>query len=279
MELTIKLTLFLTKYNFKMLYNHTGDSMIYVDLLVINDLIINYVVIMTVGFLLNRITKFKKTFLSSVIGTIPIITLFIDTNKIVILIVTFVFAIIMSIIAFNYKGLLYTFKNVLYMYLISIFIAGGLYFLNTYFFFDNNNQLLNFIILFIIVPIITILYIKSIHEIKINYSNYYKVDIYFKDKPKITVNGFLDTGNFLKDPYSHKPIILISKKKINITNEKIILVPYHTIDNQSIIKCFTPEKLHIEKIGICKNVLIGLIDEVNIEGADCILNKKLLERI
>ena len=104
------------------------------------------------------------------------------------------------------------------------------------------------------------------------------MDIYFKDKPKITINGFLDTGNFLKDPYSHKPIILVSKNLVNITNEKVILVPYHTIDNQSIIKCFSPQKIHIDKIGDRNKVLLGLIDNINIEGADCILNKKLLER-
>lgn len=272
------LTLFLTNNAIKMLYNHIGEFMIYVDLLVIEDLFMNYLVLLTTGILLNRITKFKKLFLASVIGTIPLIVLFIDVDKVLLIIINVLFAIIMSLIAFNYSDIIYTIKNTLYIYLISIFIAGSLYLINTSFFPNVNNALLNFVILIIFSPIVTKIYLKSINNIKTNYSNYYKVDIYFKDKPKITINGFLDTGNFLKDPYSHKPIILVSKNLVNITNEKVILVPYHTIDNQSIIKCFSPQKIHIDKIGDRNKVLLGLIDNINIEGADCILNKKLLER-
>ena len=60
--------------------------MIYVDLLVIEDLILNYVIIISTGILLNRITRFKKVFLSSVIGTIPLILLFVNINSIYIFI-------------------------------------------------------------------------------------------------------------------------------------------------------------------------------------------------
>ena len=252
--------------------------MVYVDLLVIQDLIMNYLVILSTGILLNRITNFSKLFLSSVIGTIPIIFLFININKILILIIIFFFAIIMSIIAFKYNDLIYTLKNCIYMYLISIFIAGTIYLINTMILPSINSYVLNVVLLIFLAPITTTIYIKSIRHIKINYSNYYKVDIYFKDKPKITVNAFLDTGNMLMDPYSYKPIILISQDLIDITNEKYILVPYQTIDNQSLIKCFSPQKIYINHIGYRKRVLVGLIDEINIEGANCLLNKKLLER-
>ena len=252
--------------------------MVYVDLLVIQDLIMNYLVILSTGILLNRVTKFHKVFLSSVTGTIPIIFLFLNINKILILIILFFFAIIMSMLAFKYNDLIYTLKNCFYMYLISIFIAGSIYLINTMILPSIDSYILNVVLLIFLTPIITTIYIKSIKHIKVNYSNYYKVDIYFKDKPKIAVNAFLDTGNLLSDPYNHKPIILVSQDIIDITNEKIILVPYQTIDNQSLIKCFSPQKIYIDHIGYRKRVLIGLIDGINIEGANCLLNKKLLER-
>ena len=62
------LTLFLTNNAIKMLYNHIGEFMIYVDLLVIEDLFMNYLVLLTTGILLNRITKFKKLFLEQLQG-------------------------------------------------------------------------------------------------------------------------------------------------------------------------------------------------------------------
>ena len=43
--------------------------MVYVDLLVIQDLIYNYVILLGISLLLTRITNLKKIFLSSVIGT------------------------------------------------------------------------------------------------------------------------------------------------------------------------------------------------------------------
>ena len=252
--------------------------MVYVDLLVIQDLFMNYIVLITTGIILNRMTKFKRVFLSSIIGTIPLIFLFLDIDKTIIFIINFCFSIVMAIIAYKYEDIIYTFKNTIYMYFSSIFMAGSIYLINTNFLPKINNCFFNVIILSATSSIVTFVYVKSVKNIKINYSNYYKVDIYFKDKPKLSLNAFLDTGNFLKDPYSHKPIILVNKNLIDLTNEKIILVPYHTIDNESLIKCFSPIKIYIDKIGYCQKVLIGLIDEVNIDGADCILNKTLLER-
>lgn len=252
--------------------------MVYIDLLVIEDLIINYIILLGTSILLNRTTKLKKIFLSAVIGTIPLIFLFIDINKLVLAIISLAFSIIMSIISFKYENIIYTVKNIFYMYSISIFLAGSVYLINTNFLPKINNYLLNVIILIIISPIITIIHIKSIKKIKINYSNYYQIDIYLKDKSKITVNSFLDTGNKLKDPYLNKPIILVEKKLINPIEQKIILVPYNTIDNEGLLECFSPEKIYIDKVGWRKRLLIGLIDEVGIEGANCILNQKLLEK-
>ena len=253
--------------------------MIYVDVLVFEDLFLNYVIVLSTGILLNRITKLKKVFLSSVIGTIPLIFLFLNINSIHIFLINFIFSFIMSIIAFKYQDIIYTLKNVIYMYFISIFLAGTIYLINSSFFPKINNYLLNSIILILLSPIITFIYIKVIKKLKTNYSNYYIVDIYLKDKPKITLNAFLDTGNKLIDPYTHKPIILVSKNNIDITNEKTLLVPYNTIDNHSLLTCIIPNKLFIHKIGYCRKCLIGIIDRVGIEGANCILNQEVLERI
>lgn len=253
--------------------------MVYVDLLVFQDLIYNYVIILGVSILLSRITNFKKIFLSSVIGTIPLIFLFINSSNILNFLISLIFSIIMSIISFSYKDLIYTLKNIFYMYTTSIFIAGSINLINVNLLPTINSTLLNIIILIILSPIITIIYIKSIIKFKNNYSNYYKVDIYLTATEKITISAFLDTGNKLIDPYKGRPIILVNKSLINIKNKKILLVPYSTLNNNDLLKCIIPNKIYIHNIGYKNNFLIGLMDEVNIEGVDCILNPKLLEII
>ena len=251
--------------------------MVYIDLLFIEDLIYNYVILVGVSLLLTRVTNFKKLLLSSFIGTIPLFFIFLNMSQIIIFFVLFIFSIIMSIVAFSYKDIIYTIKNIFYMYTTCVFIAGSINLININLLPKIDNYLLNVIILIILSPIITWIYLKSIN--KIQYSNYYKVDIYLKGKEKITVASFLDTGNKLIDPYKNRPIILLNKKFIDVQNEHIILVPYNTVNNHDLLQCITADKIYIQNIGYRKKFLIGLIDEVNIEGIDCILNSQLLERI
>ena len=253
--------------------------MVYIDLLIIEDILMNYLIIVSVSIILKRITNFKKIVISSIIGLIPLIFIFIISNSLIIFLLTFIFSILMSVISFDYKCIIYTIKNIIYMYFVSIFLAGSIYLVNTNLLPNIDNYLLNVIILITISPIITIIFIKTINNLKVNYSNYYIIDIYLKDKPIITVTSYLDTGNLLKDPYTFNPIILIDKNLINIKNMKTILVPYNTIDNSNLLKCFRPEKIYIHEIGYTKKVLIGLTDKISIEGCNCILNKEVLERI
>ena len=253
--------------------------MVYVDLLVIQDLIYNYVILLGVSLLLTRITKLKKIFLSSVIGTIPLIFLCLNINNNLNFLISLIFSIIMSLITFSYKDIIYTIKNVIYMYLISIFIAGGINLINVNFLPNIDSYLLNVIVLILIAPILTIIYIKGITNFKNNYSNYYKVDIYISDNEKISVTAFLDTGNKLIDPYKHRPIIILNKSLVDTTNKKILLVPYTTVNTNDLLKCIIPKKIFIHNIGYKTNFLIGLTEEINIDGVECILNTKLIERI
>ena len=252
--------------------------MVYVDLLVIQDLIYNYVILIGVGILLNRVTNIKKIFLSSVTGTIPLVSIFLNISQELNFIISILFSIIMSIISFSYRDLLYTIKNVFYQYIISIFLAGSIYLLNVNILPNIDNYLLNVIVLIIISPLITITYVNCIKKTQSTYSNYYQVDIYLKENQKITTTAFLDTGNKLIDPYKKRPIILVNKKLLSLSDNKFLLVPYNTVNHSDLLKCIVPQKIYIHKIGYRKNFLIGIMEEINIEGVDCILNSKLLER-
>lgn len=253
--------------------------MIYIELLILEDFIYNYVILFSVGILLKRITNVKRTIIASLVGTISIITFFISSLNILKLIISFLFSLVMVIISFSYKNIIYTIKNIFYMYISTMFIAGTIYLINTNIIANINNYLFSVIFLILIAPIITLIYLKSIKNITNDYSNYYKLDIYLDKENIVTTTGFLDTGNKLKDPYKQRPIILIDKKLIKNNNQKTFLVPYKTISDESLLKCIIPKKIYIENIGYRKNFLIGLVDEINIEGADCILHQKLLERI
>lgn len=246
----------------------------YIELLVIKDLLVNYVILFTAGYILNRKIVFRKIFLSSVIGSIDLIFLCLNINNVYA--ITFILSLVMSYISYGYNNLLYFIKNIFYMYLTSICYSGFVYIINFYFFSNISSDLIYTLILLIFVPIISFIYSKSIKNIVINNHKYYNVCIYLYGQDIIKCISFLDTGNKLIDPYSHKPIILLNKCLVKEDNLKKLLVPYNTVNNHNLLECIIPDKIYIEEVGYKKRFLIGLVDDINIEGAMCILNEKLL---
>ena len=183
--------------------------------------------------------------------------LFTSINRLLLELITII---LMITIAFKYKNIRYFLTNILYTYILSILLGGLIYLFNSK---VTLNIYLNYLVIIILSIEVMTLYIKESKKIKNTYNNYYKVDIYFKDKEKISLIGFLDTGNNLYDPYKKRPIIL---------------VPYHTINGEGLLKCIKPEKVYIEKIGYKTNLLVAFSSSPStINGVEVLLHKDLMK--
>ena len=242
----------------------------YIDLFFIFNVIIDYIIIMSTSILLKRRTSYIRMILSSLIGGISSLVLFTSLNKIVIEIVSIV---IMVLISFGYKGIRYLINNILYMYILSTLLGGIIYLFNIK---VSNSMFLTYLIIIVISIEIMLLYIKENKKMRSIYNNYYKVDIYFKDREKLSLIGFVDTGNNLYDPYKKRPVIIVHNKYIK--EDKYILVPYHTINGNGLLKCIKPDIIFIDGIGYKGNVLIGFSDSFNFgDGVDVILHKDIMK--
>lgn len=242
----------------------------YIDLFFLFNVIMDYIIIVATGILLKRKTTYIRMILSSLIGGISSLLLFTSLNRILIEIFIII---IMVIVSFGYKSIGYLLKNILYMYILSILLGGIIYLFNIK---VSNSVFLSYLIIIIISIEVMFLYIKENKKIKNIYNNYYKVDIYFKDKSKLSLVGFMDTGNNLYDPYKKRPIIIISGKYIK--DDKYILVPYHTINGNGLLKCIKPDIIFIEGIGYKGNVLVGFSDSFAFsDGVDVILHKDIMK--
>ena len=241
----------------------------YIDLFFIFNVIMDYIIILSTNILLKRRTNHIRMILSSLIGGISSLVLFTSLNKIVIEIVSIV---IMVLISFGYKGIRYLINNILYMYVLSTLLGGIIYLFNIK---VSNSMFLTYLIIIVISIEIMILYIKENKKMRSIYNNYYKVDIYFKDREKLSLIGFVDTGNNLYDPYKKRPVIIVHNKYIK--EDKYILVPYHTINGNGLLKCIKPDIIFIDGIGYKGNVLIGFSDSFNFgDGVDVILHKDIM---
>lgn len=242
----------------------------YIDLFFIFNVIIDYIIIMSTSILLKRRTSYIRMILSSLIGGISSLVLFTSLNKIVIEVVSII---IMVLISFGYKGIRYLIKNILYMYIFSTLLGGIIYLFNIK---VSNSMFLTYLIIIVISIEVMILYIKENKKMRSIYNNYYKVDIYFKDREKLSLIGFVDTGNNLYDPYKKRPVIIVPDKYIK--EDKYILVPYHTVNGNGLLKCIKPDIIFIDGIGYKGNVLIGFSDSFNFgDGVDVILHKDIMK--
>lgn len=253
---------------------------VYIDLVFILNFFFDLILLLAVSIILRRNIPFKNLIKGAFIGGISIIILFFKMNSFTLFLFKVVVSILMTIITFNFKNIYYTLKNLIYLYTTSMILGGFLYFFNVQFsykqeglVFYHNGLSVNFIFLIIFSPLIIYIYVRQAKELKCTYSNHYEVDIYLNNK-KYRLKGFLDTGNKLVDPYFRKPIIIINKQIID--NDNYILVPIHTIKENSLLKCIKVDKINIKGVGTKKDVLVGLSD-VHLEGIDCILNQKLME--
>ena len=246
---------------------------IYIDILFILNYIYDFILLTTVSIALKRNISFKRIFIGSLFGALSSFVIFIPINKYFLLILKIIFGVIMLIITYKFKNIKYFINNATYLYMCSVILAGFLYFLKLEF------KNLAYIIILSIAPIILLLYVKQQKELKRIVNYYKKVIIVFKNNKKLELNGFIDSGNKLKDPITNKYIILINKKRLkgiyNIRSP--MFVPIKTVNSKSLLECIKIKTIIVDDKEY-NNYLLGLSDIFDgFDNVECLLNYNLLE--
>lgn len=245
---------------------------IYIDLVILLNYFFDSLILLTVNTTLKRNISLKKILFVSLLGELSLLG-FLLSNKYLLILLKLEISLILNILTFKYKDIFYTVTNVLYFYMVSIILGGFIYYLKL-----NN---LSYFFILLLVPLILYLYIKQNLNMKTTINKTYPLTIYFPNKRKLSLTGFVDTGNKLRDPVTKKWVVLVSKKLLQgvIRIRTPIYVPYHSLNNKGLVECIKPEKLVIEGKEYT-NFLIGLMDsKVMINSSDCILNLEILEEL
>ena len=261
---------------------------IYVDLVLLLNFGFDLILLFCVAVVLRRQTTLKRLLTGAIVGSVTVLAMFVEMSSFTLFLVKIFMSILMVLIVFGYHNIKYFGNNLFYLYTSSVLLGGFLYFLNLQFSYKNAGLVfyfeglsVNVIVLIVLSPIIVYVYIKQGLMLKNNFSNYYNVDIYFDSGDVIKVTAFMDTGNKLEDPYKRRPIILINKDIIEVdyNKQKIVLVPYDALNHHGILKCIVPQKIFIQGFGFRNDFLVGISNEkILIDGVDCIMHSKLLER-
>ena len=237
---------------------------IYLDLILIINFIIDYLLLYGTKKILKNKTSIKRILLGSIIGSISSLLMIYQNN----IIMKILLSVLLIIITFGINNII---KNITYFYLLSIILGGTLYL------FDLNIYKLNYQILLLISPILIYLYIKENIKYKNIYLNNYIVEIYINNK-LYKLEGMIDTGNELKDPYKKRSIILVNIN-LDYRQFKYLFVPFNALNTQGIIPCIKPDKIIINN-KIFTNYLIGLSkDKFHLNGVECILPNTIKEEL
>lgn len=192
---------------------------IYIDIVLIENLIMNYIILLTVAIVLKIHRNNVRILGSSLIGALYAIFAYTSTLEIYSTIfVKILLSIIMIYIGFKPQNIKILCKQILLFYLTS-FVFGGaafslLYFIKPQYILMKNGVLLGTyplktVMLSAIVGFIVVVITFKIVKNRISKKDMYcKIDISLNNKNIETI-AMIDTGNLLKEPITNTPVIVV----------------------------------------------------------------------
>lgn len=271
---------------------------IYIDLIFLENIFMNSIIIYATAIILKKEIKILRILLGSLIGAIYACIYYISHMEIyssVILKIILSFAIIY--ISFNSKTIKSFARELLIFYLTS-FTFGGVTFALLYFIspgevlFQNGALVGIYPLKMILIGgiigfIIIVISFKSIKNKIAKRDMMCIINITFEEKI-VSLKAIIDTGNFLKEPISKKPVIIVEKNalkdlipadildnlqdiingKMEISKKylaKISLIPFSALGTENgLLLGIKPDNFMInyqEKTINNKNVVIGIYDK------------------
>lgn len=199
---------------------------IYIDLLIITTVIVNYAFIKTISIIFNEKLNIYRVLISLLISVISLL-LYLLPYK-VYYSVRYLIGIPIGMIAFKTKNLQEKIIKITVYYFLNLAFIGTLFVFN---------------VQSILVMLITVIYIVMMYIIQ-SYQNFNKKNFIYR----ININeqsllGFLDTGNFSN--YNNRPIVYIKDKYYNKEFKKIGMTIINSIDNNTNVDIYEGPYIYI----------------------------------
>ena len=192
---------------------------IYIDVVLIENLIMNFIILLATGLILKEKIKTIRLLLASLLGAIYSVISYMSILEIYSsIILKIILSIVIVYVAFNPQTMKKMWKDVLLFYLTS-FVFGGAAFALIYIVKPQDILMKNglflgtyplkTIILGAILAFVIIITAFTVVKAKITKKDMFcEVEIQLNGK-KIETTAMLDTGNLLKEPITNTPVIVV----------------------------------------------------------------------
>lgn len=256
---------------------------LYLDTLICVNLFIDYILLCIIRLILHINAKLKNLLFASVFGSLTTLWVLIPIQSVFISalykIATTIFIVLIAYGKCDFRK--FTIRCLMFMaisMILSVIVTAinllykptGVFIYNDQIYIDVSP--VSLIISTIIAYIIISMYQKLSSKNKLN-CRIYSVTISQGSDTNITFESALDTGCNLSEPFSSLPVILTEKdllKGIDITKDKLRIIPCSTVTGTDIIYAFKPDKIQIDGkalhkgcyIGICSNKINGEVKSI-----------------
>ena len=252
---------------------------LYVDILIILNLFIDYFLLLSSAVLLKQNAKKLRLILASILGSLSSLFIFLPTlPPVFMVLVKLMIGFCLVLIAFGYKTKIVFIKNVLLFFAENLIFIGIMFFLwmfasppgmlwkngVTYMPISPTILILGSIIAYFVTCLINFIMSKRIECKKIC-----SIIIEFNSKT-VKINALYDTGNCLTEPFSGKPVCVCEydsvfkilpknlidfiQNSLDVTDNfksdgRLRLVPCDTITGGGILPAFLPKTVMV----LCNN--------------------------
>lgn len=223
---------------------------VYVDVLVVINTLVNYFMLLGVKVITRAETRRIRLILGALIGGISSLSVFLNISVIV-TVLKFLTAALMVLISFPFISAKVFFKKCIWLFIISAVFSGVC--LGAYLIFDTDLMIysngtvyfdidITFLTVCTVISYVVITLILRFTDKKMPEKQYYPITL-VSGEESVTLRGFLDTGNNLKEPFSFAPVIVTNEKiyrkmRLASPENKERIIPVSTVSGDGIMTAF-----------------------------------------
>ena len=266
---------------------------IYVDIVFLENIIINYIIILSTAIISKSKIKHFNIFLaSSVGGAFAIANYLLDFSLKENVLIKILLSILIVLIAFQANDLYKLFKQLVFFYLVS-FTYGGIAFMLLFFISPKNrfkgmNPIRITVLASVLGVIIIMIISKLLRDRLMKKEMLCDLEIFYNGKSR-KIKSMIDTGNLLKEPITMADVIIVEKDSLNgiisenildnigsiidgkwieaecVCSYKIKIIPFSSLGNDNgILIGFKPDyiKIYCDNEIVRNDVLIGIYDGI-----------------
>ena len=242
------------------------SMVIYIDVLLFVNAIVNYAILMTSEKLLKRDVRLYRMLLGAVVGALFSLTIFIRSDsRILLLLLRIVITGVITLIVFGGKSRLEYIKSFLCNTVVSVIYCGA-YILFYQVLKPPNMVIVNDILYLQVNPLwltalTAVIYLLVLLLYKL-FSERLKSTVVLLRFTIRDVNysciGKVDTGSNLREPFSSAPVIIVDTAVFEPSREEMLrIIPYATVNGSSYLRAVKADTVHIDKKPIGETVYIA----------------------